>query len=497
MKKEKWIMILLILCIIFLEGCKGLQIDTSNKILAPKNNEVPIKGAWNIEKCKTIGKSTLTGEEINKLINKTAEFDTSCAAFGDELCNNAQYKIKNIDAKYYFSHTYNIDLKSLDLNIKDVEVISVTSGENLFYDFIRVNSNQLLAYMDNTFFYLTKISDSTDIEERIEQNQGSLESDKTAKENSGSSNQSGVLLGLRGDSKEEQGGCSYRTLWISFVNNKMEPVMEIENLLVPRKTGFWMLGVNRNTNGAYTRDDIFSYALEGNKSFQFQKDKGNIATSFFRKILFVGNDYVSTEYSFINRKGTKGYVNRFQVLPMDKISDINGIKISDVAGENGKSALIAAGKAFLSNNTSKEILEEVPREDSFSILRKNGHWAVKGRINGKDAGSDASLDFNVNIMPPSKMLNYDNLHVAWREIKQKVPEAVDAFTSPNKDIALVVCKNVIFVYNIQNKKLGDKPLKKISIQEGENVVMAEWATGDYVDRWAKSVGTKGKAVNEH
>jgi len=496
MKIEKWITLLLVLCMIFLEGCKGIQVDTSNKILAPKNYEAPIKGTWNIEKYKTIGKSTLATEDVNKLINKTAEFDVNCASFDDEMCNNAEYKIKNIDAKYYFSHTYNIDLSVLGINIKDIEVISVTSGEKLFYDFIRINEKQLLAYMDNTFFYLTKISESTDIAKKMKENEGGQESAKEQKGTGADSRQSGILLGLRGDANEGQGGLSYRTLWISSINCKIGPVKETENLLVPRKTGFWRLGVKRSTNEGYTNDVIFSYPMEGNKNLSEPKSQINIPSNFFRKILFVGNDFVSTEYSFINGIGKKGSVNRLQVLPMDKIYDSKGIKISDVAGENGKSALIAAGNAFLSSHEDKELYEGTPREDSFGILRKNGHWAVTGRINSKEAVSDAFLDFNVNIMPPSKMLNYDNLHVSWKEIKQKVPDAIDVYTSPNKDIALIICKNVICVYAIQGKKLSDRAIKRINMKDGENVVMAEWATGDYVERWGKIFGTIGTIVNE-
>jgi len=491
MKKEKCILMLMILCMIFLEGCGGIQIDTSNKILAPKNKEVPIKGTWNIERYKTIGKATLTTEEVNKLLGKTAKFDINYAFFGDEMCNNAEYKMKNIDAKNYFSHTHNIDLSILGLNVRDVEVISVTSGEKLFYDFIKINEKQLLAYMDNTFFYLTKISDKVEIAQKKGQIQGDEDLDKVQKDNGIASKESGVLLGLRRDIGVNQKGLSYRTLWISSVECNIEPVIEIENLLVPRKTGFWILGVNRSTNESYTMDSIFSFPIEVNKKLEDVKLQVNGRGNFFRRILFVGNDYVSTEYSVMNSDGTKGIANRLQVLPMDKIFDSKGIEISDVAGENGTTALITAGKTLLSNQQNKEGFQEAPSEDSFGVIRRNGHWAIKGRINSKDPISDAFLDFNVNIMPPSKMLNYDSLHISWREIKEKVPDAIDAYTSPNKDIALVICKDVILVYSIQGKKIGDRPLKKISMQQGENVVMAEWSTGDYVERWRKIVNSKG------
>ena len=85
-----------------------------------------------------------------------------------------------------------------------------------------------------------------------------------------------------------------------------------------------------------------------------------------------------------------------------------------------------------------------------------------------------------------KIVNYDELSVSWSSIKANIPEAIDAFTAPNNDMALIVTKNQIYVYAIVNSKLGDKPIKKISIEEGETVVMAEWATADFVSKWEKS-----------
>jgi hypothetical protein len=57
------------------------------------------------------------------------------------------------------------------------------------------------------------------------------------------------------------------------------------------------------------------------------------------------------------------------------------------------------------------------------------------------------------------------LALSWQNIKDKVPEAVDAFTSPNRNIALVKTKNKIHIYTIDAEQLG-KALAELDLREG-------------------------------
>jgi hypothetical protein len=63
---------------------------------------------------------------------------------------------------------------------------------------------------------------------------------------------------------------------------------------------------------------------------------------------------------------------------------------------------------------------------------------------------------------------------------------LDAFTSPNKDIAIIVTKNKLYIYGISGDQLDSLPLGEIEMKEGETVIMAEWATGFYVDDWERA-----------
>lgn len=84
------------------------------------------------------------------------------------------------------------------------------------------------------------------------------------------------------------------------------------------------------------------------------------------------------------------------------------------------------------------------------------------------------------------MVAYDLLNVPWKDIKDKLPQAVDIYTSPNKDLAVIITHNEIQIYTIHNNSLSDLPVGKFPILEGSSVIMAEWAMEDYVRSWEKS-----------
>jgi len=48
------------------------------------------------------------------------------------------------------------------------------------------------------------------------------------------------------------------------------------------------------------------------------------------------------------------------------------------------------------------------------------------------------------------------------------------------------------LYKIEGSSLADEPMSVISLADGSQVIMAEWATGDYVDSWSRSFTKNNK-----
>lgn len=496
MKRNKWFSIILVILVLFLQGCKQVGMDTDEKIMAPKNTLIPLKGTWEIEKYKVLGEPAMTIGEINQWIGKTAEFNEEFAILGEEVCIEPEYKIKNVNTRNYFLYTYKVNYQDLNINDNNIDVVSITAKDQPFYDFIKINDDQLMICSDNIFYYLKKISENTDqMIEIDEKSEASIKTENLMEEKY--LLRSGVLLGLRNDNKSEKD--SYRTLWIASINRVLHPVLSVSDLFVPRKSGFWITGIDRQKNDDYFKDVLFAYPLENNlKNEKSQEDilspksitkENNLKFNLERKILFVADDYIITEYG-------ETLNHQLQVLPIDNINNNEAIKISDIAGESGRNALVASGNTYLSSLSKSEFdkLEKEPREESFSMARRNGYWIMKGRLNSESSANTNEFgDFNINLIPPTELINYNELCLSWNKIKAKVPKALDAYTSPNKDLALIVCKDVIYVYTIKNNILSNKPVQQIKIQTGESVIMAEWATADYVERWETIFREQAKA----
>jgi hypothetical protein len=485
--RKFFIYITCFIIIFLLYGCKTISTDINEKIITPENNNLIIKGAWKIENLKKTPALTVPKLDV-QYTDRLAVFDTSFAIFDDDVCINPQYKIKRVNAKSYLLYNYKITAAELGISSKLLNVLSISDAEKTFYDFLMINSDELLTIIDNTAYKLTKLnspSKETNFEEILTEKSNEVVVEASSKD----SIYSGVLLGLRTSSSEINNNITtYRTLWISSNNKKLNPIVSISDLFVPRQKGFWNIGVGTENRSSSSIDYIFAYPLSsGESSSQLHYIYPKLTENINQQILFVGNDYIAIEY---NRLLNDKHITppRIQVLPIDSLHYRKGIKISDVSGERGAVAMKnAAANALNSLPLSSRTLKITPDEESFAIVRNNGHWIFKGRLYSEEFGEAETLDFNINLLPPSSMIYYDKLHVTWNRVKAKVPDAVDVFTSPNKDIALIITKNFVNIYTLSNGKFSDRPIGRVRLNENETVVMAEWSTGEFVERWNREI----------
>jgi len=408
-----------------------------------------------------------------------------------------EYKIKRVNAEEYLLYTYRESLDKLGIRDKEIYVVTLSSNGNFLFDFIRTEENEFIAKIDNEFFCLRKVSDAADIVPQMadaEKNEETVSVEQEEK-----LLRSGVLLGVRTPEKavngqDEAERYSYRTIWIASQNREVISVMQAPDLFVPRMSGFWKLESDRVKSEGYEEDVLRAYAITDKKPQP--SSKGDLQPVFWenrtgylsRAVLYAGNDYVSIEVVGRGQyKDMTGYwqENLLQTLPIDDLSLREGIKISDVMGENGRLAVeTAVANLFSATNVkrSSDINGEY-QEQSFALFRKTGYWFIKGRVNFKQKDDISFTDLNLNLIPSKELVAYDVLHLSWTHIKDRIPRAIDAFTSPNRDMAVILTRSDILVYAISGEELAESPLKTVKLREGDTVVMAEWATGDYVGWW--------------
>ncbi|KPU45654.1 hypothetical protein OXPF_08870 [Oxobacter pfennigii] len=446
-------------------------------ISAPENKDIIIKGMWEIHKILPAPDEEIPEEEATRWLGKTAAFDGQIAVLGEDFTTDPMFKVRNVNADEYLLYQFKVDPKYIGTDNLSLQVVTVTSDNKFFAEFIRMGDDEIITNIGGAFLYFKRISYS--INQALKENYLRKEAgDKAPGETEkGGQLLAGLLLGLRSEDDNE----SYRTIWIPFRENEVGNVYETADLFVPRKNGFWKVGVKRTGKGKDFNDEIFAYQA-GKEVIGTEEPNSYPLPSRAVTILYAGNDYISTEFGIPDGEGQ--IKKQLQVLPVDNIENALPVTISDIAGEAGAKALHqGADKALASLDPNKYIQYLSPQEESFALIRRNGRWMMKGRL--YDQEKMRFLDFNINVVPPFKLVRHDELYISWNSVKLSVPDAIDVCTSPNKNIAVVITNSSILVYPIEDKRLSGKPLRKINLKNSETVVMAEWAMGSYVDTWEK------------
>lgn len=501
--KRKILIILVTIIMLVFTGCNVDNLEISENITTPKNNNLPISGEWVVEDYRLSTISGMDEEDAKSYLGMEALFHEELVCLGDEYCLEPSFKIKNVNAEDYLKYHFKTNPELLDIQLEEIQIISITGPEHFINEFIKVSEDVIITNIDGIFFYLKKVDEEVD-KEKIKALKApkeiTLKSTQVSDENDLNS---GILLGLKSlDLDTSKGGLEkwdYRTIFIRSHNKDTVSVSEMEGILLPRMTGFWKIEVNRENVDDKVNDDIVAYPIdktvdseaerkdqkkEQNNDKEQDKIRELKDEKTIKNILFVSNNYISIENIYHRNKGQR----YLEFYPVDNIDNNTPIKLSDIMGESGKEALIEGfNKDIISRNEEyKNSLVDInPKEESFGLFRRNGYWMFKGRVNYIKEDKYIYEDFNINAFPPEELVSFDELAIPWNVIKTDVPEALDVFISPNKDIAVILTHNEILVYQINNGKLEDEPIEKIGLNSAEKVVMAEWAVGRYPQIWER------------
>lgn len=498
MKKVISATISICLSVFLLVGCRLTGGDNNPVVRAPQNENLAITGVWDAEIYKVLEDKVLSKDKLDEISNNDIMINSDKINLGEEEFGKLKYKLKVVKSDYTISYENNYKVSDLIGNKdRDINVYSIIFQNNILAEFFYLDNEASYFYYQGVLFRV-KLKDVAGAEEMKYDKRG-----EELKEMDKSLTSQGLYIALKQTvpSKDNNGinKENYRTLWISTKDGELQPIKERENIIFPRMKGIWYL--EPEVYEDKEKDIYYEYFVTNPAEGTAEPSKASATTeevllegniSLTRSINFISNDYVATEVNSNKSKYTSSY---YEVLPIDNINMSSGVTIGDLYTNKESYIKYDEGYKNAYSNISdidKKHLSKYLDYSNFTILRNNGKWVITGRISG--VNGDNYIDFTTNLKPTTKLLNYDTLLISWKILKGINPFMVDAFTSPFASMAVIVLNNELLIYRMVNGGLSEEPLKRIPLKENEEVIMAEWCSESYVDRWGSVFETNSKVI---
>lgn len=456
-----------------LVGCYDINFRESKVMVSPRVTNLLIQGQWVIDGYEKNENGSL--KKVDNFNGEIIQFSRELVTLIDNEFRYPQYKLKVVRNDYVISYENGINLSTYTES-DEVKVFTIIQNNNSICEFYLLEKDKGIIFEDGDVILVKRISEEVD-------NRVVLADNENNNYNGYNLDETGVLLGIKGERVEEDGFKqeSYRTLWISYNEGKLNPVMEQEGIIFPRVSGIWKIQPkNQIENGVYS--EFFEvYPIDG----QFEKsNKDIIKDNTYRSISFVGNNYISTQKYVGN--DFQGMFNKYELNPIENINSSIGVSLLDIYPNESVEIYKREYTNALNTLTKEEESNYVSRPNStnYKVTRNEGKWEIIGGIEPINNDNN-SIDFKSSIKISNKIVNYDILSIPWRGLKSDILYLRDAYTSPNEKLAIVVSSDQLLIYRIEDDKLEKTPLKMIEIGENDEIIMAEWCTEGYVDRWGK------------
>ncbi|GAA0065222.1 MAG: hypothetical protein E6748_11490 [Clostridium perfringens] len=493
----------------FMTGCSPKESFDISKITPPESDKIKILGEWEVvsklHDSDENNSSSISGAfHLGK--GDIVNISKDGVVANDISIVNPSFKLKRMERDVFFKEIDNISIKD---EIKDtikseyIDVNSIYDSNKTYLSIISINDSEAYLLLSDNLIKLKKVSDVVP-KQAVKESENAGIANKTKSENSISpeyyQKDVGILLGLKepahieDDNLEE---ASYKTLWISVINNELQPVMVLNNsLLLPRINGFSNISLSSSLDDGKIENKlkVTSKKKDPNDKKEIKGEKNT--AGIYEEITFVGNDYIGLEY-YSGSDDFRGTFNEYSIIPIDTMDTHKSMDIVNLFGKEQE------GNYNKSENNAIQKYDIDGREyysknkySNITLQRKNGNWHLEGILNEKNS-LDYPKTFDININPVPILINYDTLAVPWSQVLSLGRDVRDVVTAPNGKIAITLAKDKLSIYKVIDGRIGER-LGEININNDEKIVMAEWAVGDYVKYWDETVENVygAKKINE-
>ena len=479
--KKNIVIAAVLLMVVCLSGCKFRLAEISASVMAPVKVTNPLEGQYRFKNVEHLEEGKFVDDTGFRTF--TAEFTKEAARIGLERVESPQYVAKLVNAYDYFVEKFRTNPSRFEISDDKMEVMRITSEGQSFYEVFRMGEDEIGIVKGNHLITLVKTEFTQEglgpyVDGKANQLENELLEDQDYEPIAG------VLLGLRGERNEETEESSYRTLWITN-DGEIQEVYEIDNILFPRKE-FWKMEVVKEAG----KERLQIYAITGTPSNVKEEIVYNYPAEYV-DVEFVGNNYISILTSDKNSYD-RSDMTEGKTIGVDGYNEYTPVPIETFYGESGRQAFLSS--LIQATDETEEALMANPETekfiDSYILRRHHGNWMMESRF---QLGVD-SIKVPIALRADINLVTYDELTIPWSKVRERVPQALDAFNAPGNSFMLVRTPKYLMMYRILGGELAEEPLQVIEIKEEEEIIMAEWARGEFVKRWTDMAAKEGSKI---
>lgn len=300
---------------------------------------------------------------------------------------------------------------------------------------------------------------------------------------------SGLLLGVAGAD-------GYRTLWVRRRGEDVSLAWTDPGLVVPTDDGFRRVGVV----SAGLHDDLWigpaeapvprgaSSPVTGTRDEDGCTDYGSSLS-----IRFVGPGLISLDES--SGSECNGHSNHSTTASVSELAApqrplySEGLSVESLLPGVDPALLREAAAVHLASSGGGRLGEYEWEVDptGWALSRLMGHWAARGVLLYQHGSVTYREDFEIPVEVPEAIVGFDRPSPPWGSIVEELPDADDAFSSPESDMTVVVRSGELLVFFPQGGSLGP-PRARLPIGDLLPVVMSRWAVGRRAEAWDRELG---------
>jgi hypothetical protein len=302
----------------------------------------------------------------------------------------------------------------------------------------------------------------------------------------------GLLLTTTSASSDSQQ--PFHAYWITRDGAQVQ-VVEGMRLLVPRKTGWWEVGITELTrvNSPAESETLWAAPFGTRRPrkhvIPVSDDEACMDDMSTYSVSWVGTDFVALHHGYESSCGThpiseeESFVANLDDLRNSEQERHARLRLSEVGGADAAKAMEFGAEVANSRATAERDTPVAATDNAWMVIRSKGRYRLLGTTPVEHGhGGDT---YDIPLDPPKTLIGSNDLSIGWDAILDNQPDALDAYTSPNSDTVVVITPRYLMVFDVKEQQIGTR-VSRIPI-ESSAVIAAQWAIWTEVDRWSDTV----------